>query len=379
MKERFKLMFPKRIILMYITEISGHHSATLAVEKAIKTISPETEILNINAFNYTNPISEKVINRLYMTVIKKTPQVWDYLYDNPDVVNLLENIKKTIHKFNSSKLKDLFDEFKPDVVACTQAFPCGMVADFKKIYNTPLPLVAILTDYIPHSYWIYDTVDYYVVPSDEVGRRLQQKGVASNRIKPFGIPHDLKFKEVTDKEKFLRQLNLDSAIPTVLIMGGGQGLGPIKTIVASLEKVTKDIQEIVICGNNTKLYNTLTKSLKKYRKKIVPFGWADNINELMDISDIVITKPGGITTAEALAKNLPILIIKPIPGQEANNTAYLTKEGAALKVDALENTNVIVEDLLTDAQKLNSLRAAALRISKPNASFDIANLLLDIK
>ncbi|MFH1640876.1 MAG: hypothetical protein ABIA66_02805 [Candidatus Omnitrophota bacterium] len=168
-------MSKKRMILMYISEFSGHHSATLAIEKAVKSLSPDTEILNINAFNYTNPISEKIVNRLYMSVIKSTPKIWDYLYDNPAVAKKIDKIKDIIYKFNSPKLKNLFDEFKPDVVACSQAFPCGMVADYKKKYWSNLPLVAVLTDYVPHSYWIYDKVDCYVTPSEEVSRRLAEK------------------------------------------------------------------------------------------------------------------------------------------------------------------------------------------------------------
>jgi processive 1,2-diacylglycerol beta-glucosyltransferase len=144
---------------MYISEISGHHSATLAIEKALKILQPNVEILNINAFNYTNPISEKVVNRLYLGIIKRTPQIWDYLYDNPTIAKKIEKMKETIHKFNSPKLKRLFDKFKPDAVVCSQAFPCGMCADYKRTYDSHIPLVAVLTDYVPHSYWIYDRVD----------------------------------------------------------------------------------------------------------------------------------------------------------------------------------------------------------------------------
>lgn len=371
-------MIAKRIILMYISEISGHHSATVAIEKAIKILSPDSQVLNINAFNYTNPISEKIINRLYMTVIKKTPRVWNYLYDNPEVVKKIENIKEIIHRSNSIKLKHLFDKFKPDAVACTQAFPCGMVADFKKIYNSSIPLVAVLTDYIPHSYWIYDTVDYYVVPSEDVGLRLAKKGVAINKIKSLGIPFDPRFNEKLDKEKILERLNLKADLATILIMGGGQGLGPIKTIVRSLEKVKPDIQEIVIAGSNRKLYDSLKKKIKKYQKRVLIFGYVNNINELMDISSIIITKPGGITTAEALAKRLPMIIIKPIPGQEENNTLYLTRNNAAVKVDNIRDLNLIIEDLLSLPNRLRYLRESAGRISKPNASLDIAKLLLNL-
>lgn len=368
----------KRIILMYISEVSGHHSATLAIEKAIKVISNHTEVLNINAFNYTNPISEKIVNRIYIGVIKRTPQVWDYLYDNPTIVKKIEKVKETIHRFNSPKLKTLFDEFMPDAVVCTQAFPCGMVADFKKTYNSNLPLVAVLTDYIPHSYWIYDTINYYITPSDEVTQRLITKGVPNEKIRALGIPIDPVFCQKVLKNKIIKNLGLKLNIPTVLIMGGGQGLGPIKTIVESLEQVNLEFQEIIVTGINRRLYKSLKRRVKKYKKNILLFGYVDNIHELMSICDIIITKPGGITTAEALAKRLPMVIINPIPGQEASNTEYLTEKQAAIKLDEAQDLSVVIEDLLRNPNKLKLFSEAAERISKPSASLDIAKLLLDL-
>lgn len=370
-------MGAKRIILMYISEVSGHHSATLAIEKAIRSLEPQTEILNINAFNYTNPISEKIINRLYMRVIKSTPGIWDYLYDNPNVVKNLGKIKDAVHKFNSPKLKVLFDEFKPDAVACTQAFPCGMVADFKKTYNSEIPLIAVLTDYVPHSFWIYDSINFYVSPSEEVSQRLLKKGVAEEKIKALGIPFDQKFNQPLDRHSLCQKFNLKAGVPTILIMGGGHGLGPIKAIVQSLENINEEIQEIVVAGTNKKLYNSLTKVIKKCKKEILLFEYVDNINELMAVSDIVISKPGGVTTAEVLSRGLPMIIISPIPGQEANNTAYLTQKGAAIKVDEPERINFIIDDLLKNNNKLKELSRSALAVSKPNASLDIAKLLLE--
>lgn len=372
------MMDAKRIILMYISEVSGHHSATVAIEKAIKMLSPDTEVLNINAFNYTNPISEKIINRLYMGVIKATPKIWDYLYDNPNIVKKLTRIKESIHRFNTPKLKTLFDKFRPDAIVCTQAFPCGMVADYKKSYNSNLPLVAVLTDYIPHSYWIYDNVDYYIVPSEEVALRLIKKGVESSKVKPLGIPFDPEFNQRVSKDEVLRQLGLNPGIPTILIMGGGQGLGPIKTIVKSLKKVKTGLQAIIVTGANKKLYKSLKKALKKYKKKILVFGYTNKISEFMSISDIIVTKPGGVTTAEALSKKLPMVIVKPIPGQEANNTAYLLEKQAAIKTDDAKNINLLFDDLLLNRSKLEKLSLAASRISKPNASLNIAQLLLSL-
>ena len=369
-------MSSKRIILMYISEVSGHHSATLAIERALKILEPGIETLNINGFNYTNPISEKIVNRLYMGIIKRTPKIWDYIYDNPAIVKNVEKIKETIHKFNSPKLKNLFEKFEPHAIVCTQAFPCGMCADYKKTFHSSIPLFAVLTDYIPHSYWLYETVDYYVTPSDEVTVRLMNKGIPLAKIRSLGIPFDPGFNEPLDARKIYEKINMDPACPTLLIMGGGQGLGPIKDIVRSLEKVKQDIQEIVVAGTNRKLYTVIKTQLSKYKKKVVLFGYISNINELMAISNIIITKPGGVTVAEVLAKKIPMIIVKPIPGQEANNTEYLTREGAAIKVDEPERINVVVEDLLTHPEKLDFLSLSASRIAKPNASLDIARMIL---
>jgi len=363
---------------MYISEVSGHRSATMAIEKAIKQLHPDAEILNINAFNYTNPISEKVINRIYMEVIKRTPQIWDYLYDNPSVVKSLENIKRHIHKSNSPKLKKLFDSFKPDLVVCTQAFPCGMVADYKKAYGVSLPLVAVLTDYIPHSYWVYDAVDYYITPSEDVSARLEKKGVRPSKIRSYGIPFDTKFNQKLSSAEIFSKLKLNPLKPVILIMGGGQGLGPIKTIVKSLEKSEYDIQELIVTGTNKKLFRSLKRKIKKYHKDIHLFGFVQNIHELMHIAKVIISKPGGVTTAEVLSMGLPMVIVKPIPGQEVNNTNFLTQKAAAVKVDQPKEVYQVIDDLLKNKAKLEKLKNSGLKIAKPGASTDIAKLILSL-
>lgn len=363
---------------MYITEVSGHHSASLALEKAFKMLSEKAEILNLNAFRYTTPISEHIVNRLYTTIIRKTPKIWDYVYDNPDIKKKIDRFKESIDNLNSPKLKRLFEKFRPDIIVCTQAYPCGMVANYKRTYNSQLPLVAVLTDYVPHTYWIYDNVNYYITPSEEVTQRLIKKGVSSAKIKTLGIPFNPAFNQAVDRNSIGHKLGLDQGLKTILIMGGGQGLGPIKTIVHSLEKVKPGIQEIIVCGTNKKLYKSLKKKIKHCKQKIFLYGYVSNINELMSVSDIVITKPGGITTSEALAKRLPLIIIKPLPGQEINNTDYLISRNAAIKIDKPKHTNVVIEDLFTNTDKLKRLSESAGSIAKPNAALDIAKFILDL-
>ena len=371
-------MAKKNILLLYITNFSGHHSASLAVEKSLKLISADIKTLNLNAFHYTSPLSEKIINRIYTAVIKRTPKIWDYVYDNPKFKKKIDKFKDAVHKINSPKLKRLFDSFKPDIIVCTQAYPCGMAAEFKKNYNSKIPLIGVLTDYVPHSYWVYDDVDYYICPSEEIGRRLVKKGVPEHKIRPLGIPFNPAFSAPVDKNAVLEKLNFTPKIKTILIMGGGQGLGPIKTIVQSLEKVSYDFQEIIVTGTNKKLYKSLKKNLRKYKKKICLLGYAHNINELMSVSDLIITKPGGITTSEALSKKLPMLIIKPIPGQEANNTAYLTEQKAAINIDEPKEINLVIENLFSAPDKLKRISESCGRIAKPSAGIDIARFILSI-
>ena len=367
-----------RILLLYISEVSGHHQATIAIENALKLLDPEVEILNLNAFNYTNPITEKIINRLYLGVIKRTPGIWDYLYDNPAVVERTHKIKELIHKHNSPKLKKLFDEFRPNVVVCSQAFPCGMVADFKKTYNSNIPLVGVLTDYAPHSYWIYDTVDYFVAPSQEVRDRFIQKGVAAEKIKVYGIPIGPKFALKHNKEELAKGFGLSSEKPIILAMGGGQGLGPLNKIVSAFKKMRIDSQLVVVAGSNKKLYRKLERRIKSHKKKIFLYKFISNIDELMEIATLIITKAGGLTTAEALSKGLPMVIIKPLPGQEEVNTTYFLNKGAAVKITNDKLIAQFIQELISNPLTLKAMQEAALKISRPRSSLDIAELILGL-
>lgn len=367
-----------RVLLLYISEVSGHRQAAVAIENALKIIDPAVETLNLNAFNYTNPISEKIVNRLYMGVIKRTPGIWDYLYDNPSVIQKTLKIKEAIHKHNSPKLKKLFDEFKPNAIVCTQAFPCGMASDFKKTYNSSIPLIGVLTDYAPHSYWIYDNVDYFIAPSQEVKERFIQKGVSADKIKVHGIPIHPKFSIKHNPKELAAKFNLSIDKPIILAMGGGQGLGPINKIVSAFKKIRIDSQLAVITGNNQKLFRRLKRRAEKSKKKIALYQFINNIDELMEISTLIITKAGGLTTAEALAKGLPMVIIKPLPGQEEINTTYFLDKGAAIKITNERLLSQFIQDLISNPAMLKGMRQSALGLSKPSSSLDIAKLILEL-
>ncbi|MDB4349853.1 glycosyltransferase [Omnitrophica bacterium] len=366
----------KRILLMYICNNSGHQRACLAIERALRLLEKDIYTKCINSFNYTNPILEKIINRTYMAVIKKRPEVWEYLYDNPTVVKKTQRLKENIHRYNSAKMKTLLDNFKPDAVICTQAFPCGIVADLKKTYNLNVPLVGILTDYAPHSYWIYNNVNAYIVPSEETGRKLIENGVSETKIKASGIPIDPKFHTESNKEEILRRYSLEAKKPVILIMGGGQGLGPIKKLASLLDKSLLEMQLVITSGSNRGLYRALIRNKKSFKKNIVILPFSENVDELMEIATLLLTKPGGITTAEAMAKKLPMVIINPLPGQEAMNTCFLLKNRLAVKANDEKEAVVLVEELLSNRDKLANIKKGIKEHMKSDSSLKIARFIL---
>ena len=367
----------KRVLLMYISQVSGHRQGAVAISKSLKSLDPDCEVLSINGFGYTYPLMEKIINTAYMGVIKRVPKIWEYLYDNPKVIKFSEKWKRSIHKSSHKKLKPLIDEFKPDVVVCTQAFPCGMVADYKKTHDLPIKVIGVLTDYAPHLYWLHEGVDYYVVPSQEASDRYVKEGISRESIKVFGIPIRMKFAEETGREIIAKKLGLDLKVPTILIMGGGQGLGPMKESVKTLVRLDRPLQMIVICGTNVKLVNWIKKIQRKTTKKIIFYDYASNVDELMEVSTLIVTKPGGMTTSECLAKGLPMVVVDPIPGQEERNSQFLVNQGIAIRVDDKRHIAHDIDALLNTPEKLAAMRQAALKNGKPMAAENIARLILN--
>ncbi|VAX37152.1 hypothetical protein MNBD_UNCLBAC01-764 [hydrothermal vent metagenome] len=367
----------RRILLMYITKVSGHRQATVAIQQTLKQLNTKVKAPTVNGFGYTYPLLEKVVNGAYMSVIKRTPKVWDYIYDNPKVVKKSQSIKNFLHKTSYDKLDRLFTRHNPHAVVCTQAFPCGMVADYKRERKLKTKVIGVLTDFAPHSFWINEGVDYYVVPSVEAKERFVKKGVSADSIKVYGIPIRPKFSAQLDRNPIAESLEFSAEVPTVLVMGGGQGLGPIKNIVKSLVKVKTNFQIIVLAGTNTKIVSNLKSITKKTDKKVLIYEFATNVDALMDLSSLIITKPGGITTAESLAKGLPMIIVDPIPGQEMRNTDFLIKKGVGIRIDDTADVGEEVELLLKSPERLALMSKAAYENAHPHSTLDIAKLILD--
>lgn len=366
----------QRILLMYITVRSGHYQAARAMEEGIRRIHPRAQILTIDAFQYLNPVLARIVDRMYLSVIQKLPELWDYLYDNPGVVQHSEHLRKLLHRYDSPRLQGLLEEFQPEVIACSQAFPCGLVGDYKKEHGLAAPLYAVLTDFTPHAFWVHESVDGYIVPAEETRRWLLERKVPSSRIHTLGIPIDPRFAESPGQEMTRRRLQIAPQTPTILMMGGGQGLGPILEGVDGLDALPDRFQLLVVAGSNESLYHRLIGRIPRLKHPVQVFGHVDFVPDLMSVADLLITKTGGLTTSEALAMGLPVVALDPIPGQEIKNAHFLVREKVARLAEDPAELPAVVADLLRHPDRLQEMAANARRLGRPNAAVEAAELIL---
>ena len=361
---------------MYITVRSGHYHAAKALEQGLRHLRPDVDIVTIDAFQYLNPVLARIVDRMYLSVVQKLPELWDYLYDNPKVIERSDRLRRLLHQYDSPRLQGLMNEFGPDAVVCTQAFPCGLVADYKKEHNSSVPLYGVITDFSPHAYWVHSLVDGYIVPAENSKQWLIDRLIAPDRIHTFGIPIDPRFSETLQTDHIRRRLQLRQGIPTLLLMGGGQGLGPLLEAVQSLDRINRRIQLLVVTGTNEKVYHRLIRMVPRLKHFIQVFGHVEFIADLMSVADLIITKPGGLTTSEALAKGLPIVILDPLPGQEIKNANFLVQSHVGREVPNLEELPTVVQRLIDHPEELQTLAQNARHIGRPQSAAESARLIL---
>ena len=369
-------MTGRRFLLLHVTTSSGHHHASRAIAHALRRLDPFCQVINVDAFDYTSRVVRAAIHRSYFSVIRHQPNVWEYLYDNPAVHQRVQRFRTLLHRYHTAKLQRLLETVQPHAVACTQAFPCGMLADYKQQHGLRVPLVGVLTDFAPHLYWLHDTVDAYIVAAEELRDRFVSYGVAPARIQVSGIPVEPKFLDAVDHPAVYREFDLDPQLPVILIMGGGGGFGPIPELIASIDAMPEACQFVVLAGTNQPLLAWLRAQRFTHRVRVQ--GYVDSVPQLMDIATLIITKPGGLTTSEALAKRLPLLMIAPIPGQEMCNARYLLAQGAAEQLESAERAGEVVGELLRNPSRLDAVRRASERLSHPNSAMEAAQLMVKL-
>lgn len=372
----------KKILVVYATAGIGHKKASIAVKKAYDEMNlPDAEVTLIDALDYTNRFFKWSYLEAYLLMVNKLPTFWGmgyYLTDNPFVDLFVSRLRRISNWANSKKLVKYIIETKPDVVISTHFFATEVIADLKKKGLTSAKLVTVITDYRVHAWWVAENTDYYVVSSEDVKEELIRRKTDPSIIKVIGIPVEPVFSKELDSKKVFASTGLRDDLFTVLAIGGGFGVGPIEGIVKVIANIKKDIQAVIVCGRNEELVKKIEKLKEDLRINIKVTGFIDNVNEYMGISDVLISKSGGITVSESLAKCIPMIIISPIIGQETANCNFLIKNKAAVKVDRLADLKGALESLIEDPMKIDEMKGAIDKIRKPNAAYDVARLAYEI-
>lgn len=372
----------KKIIIFYASYGGGHLSAARSIKENIETTYNNVEVKLVDCMEYSNKVINKVTTKAYSELAKKAPNTWGKVYWKSQSGPLAE-ISTTSNKILSIKLNKLLNDFKPELIISTHPFASTMCAYLKKNNKLDAKIATIMTDFAPHDQWIVfnNFVDYYFVSHENMKQQLHNKGIPNNKIYATGIPLSNKFLLKYDKTKILESFGLSPNKKTILFFGGGEfGLGKTQTfkIFKSLAESYENIQIVAISGKNQKMkknFEHLTDELDKHDCiKILEF--TDKIPELMNISDLVITKPGGLTTTESLASGLPIVVINPIPGQEEENATYLEKNKVAIWIRKNDNIEEILNNLFSNPDKMQEMKIRARLISKKNSTKDICKVLL---
>lgn len=362
----------KKILVVSLKAGAGHLKAAQAIEGAIKLKYPNLEVKNIDLLDYASILSKNFYGNWYLDIANKVPEFYAWLYDRLDSSST--KIRLLSDRMNTQKFQKFTEDYNPDLVICTHFVPANLLTYWREKYKFRFKIVLTLTDYEAHKLWVDNKVDMYTVATEYVKNQFVEYGADKNKIKVTGIPVDVKFLKVFDKNKIRKKLGLKNQF-TISLFAGAFGVGPLQEIFIKITKIENEFQIIAIAGKNKKLYTEFQNQAKKSNKVIKVFGFVDNMEEIMAISDIAISKAGGLTVSECLALDLPLIISHPFPGQEEANTRYLLNNQAAFIAEKPEEIISIIKRVLNNQDILANVRENMQKIAKPNAALEIVKLI----
>ncbi len=369
-----------KVLVTYVPAGSGHQRAADGIFAALQRAGGQVEPERVDALNGCDSCYRWSFDRGYLDLIQRAPAVWGLSYHLTDLRAFRRGIQR-LHRLNNAwhaaGLGRFFAEAKADWIIGTHFLPMEVAGSLKVRGKISSRLISVITDYRPHTLWIAPGIDLYAVASERTKEELIQRGVPEERIRVTGIPVDPRFTASLDRESLRRRFELKQDRFTILVGSGGAGTGPIQRLVRLLGRIPKPIQLIVVAGRNDALVRELEGLRPQMPHPMKVCGFVNNMEELMEVSDLLISKPGGLTCAEGMAKGLPFLLIEPIPGQESRNAAALVQMGAAALASRLEEVPEQVQAFLRDPERLRRLSQKAREIGRPDAAEKIARMALE--
>ncbi|ASR45802.1 1,2-diacylglycerol 3-glucosyltransferase [Paenibacillus kribbensis] len=351
-----KKVTKEKILILTGNYGDGHIQVAQALQDAMRIRFPHMEPVIIDFMEWVHPYVNHLSRIVYLRAVKTFPKVYGYLYQKTRRQNSLTNIIKTVFSTGIGRMMKLINEIQPAIVISTFPLAAGVMSKLKSYGLIDIPTVTTITDHTDHSLWIYPYTDQYIVGSTSVRDSLIQLGVEESRIADTGIPIRPQFSQSIERGRTAKKYGLDPYMPTVLVMGGGCGMiGDGSSTIREFDQLPQPVQFIIVCGHNKKLRMELSEKLKSSKHRIYLTGYIDYVHELMAVSDIMITKPGGVTTFEAIAMELPMLLCKPIPGQEQDNVEFLVHSGVAIHAETSWDLAERLSELLGDAKLLQHM------------------------
>lgn len=361
-----------KIIIAYASAGTGHFKAAEAIYNFFKQKDKSLQLKLIDTLHYSNFFFSNIYSYGYSFLVRFAPCLWSlafYITYARPLRRLAKSINFIIDRFNTKGFAQVLMRENPDFVISTHFLPTEICAKLKRNRRINSKLITVITDFGVHPFWIDERVDIYVVASDFTQEKLTLGGIKRQQIKALGIPIDFKFLKQYEKDDICKKIGIAPDKFTVLVVTGSFGIGPIEEIVNLLYK---DVQVLVVCAKNKWLFMKLKN--KNY-PQVKAFGFIDNIQELMTASDIIITKPGGLTISEILAMELVPVFISAIPGQEIENVRVLERYGVGLKVNKIKEIKDMVLNYRDNPDKLSQMRENIRRIKKPFAAEELYNVI----
>lgn len=372
-----------KIIIFYASYGGGHLNAAKSINEYILENYKNVDIELIDCMKYINKTIEKVTTSAYNEMAKKAPWAWGKIYTDSQK-GPLAHLSSRSNKIMAIKLLKLLREKNADLIISTHPFGSQMCSYLKRKGKINSKIATIMTDFAPHDQWLVgsDFTDYFFVAHDKMKKYLINKNIPEEKIFSTGIPISTRFTKKYDKEKLLKEFNLQPGKQTILFFGGGEyGLGKSKTfnIFENLIQANENMQVIAISGKNPEMKKEFENIIEKHNKSncVKLLSYTNKVPELMSISDLVVTKPGGLTTSESLASHLPMVIINPIPGQEKENAEFLENHGIAVWIKNSNESKMIFELLLSNKEKLEDMKKNTSILAKPFSTAEICKILLD--
>ncbi len=371
----------KKVLLLSASAGAGHVRAAQAVEKAFGRFGTVDEVRHVDVLHYTNKVFRHLYSKAYIDLVNKLPEVPGWMYDKLDKPWKNERRRLALDKLNTRPLVKLLREYQPDVIICTHFLPAEIVAWLRAKDRLISRQAIVVTDFDVHAMWLVHHYEQYFVAVDEARVYMEALGIPPEKIAVSGIPIDPVFADKKDKQKMRAKHGLEPDRTTILLSAGGFGVGSVEPLIDALKPLKARAQVVAICGRNEDLRRRLVTAAARSKPidnvLIKPIGYTHEMDEYMTASDLVLGKPGGLTTSEAMSKGLAFVIVDPIPGQEERNSDHLLEEGMAIRCNNLPTLSYKLGNLLDDRQRLARMQANSKRLGRPNAARDIVNRVME--